>query len=182
MRRSMSGDTINGIPRVDPYARAAWKRTISWWLGGRLGTTKTGAAVWRRIGAPLEAPIMKATGGRMRLNFAAPVVVLTSTGRHSGERRETPLTYFTDRDDVILTVSHYGRRRNPSWYYNLIANPECELYIGPRGGRFVARETEGDDRDRLFALAVELFRGYAKYAQRTSSIRTIPMLRLTPVR
>ena len=110
---------------------------MSWWLGGRLGTTRTGAAVWRRIGAPIEAPIIRASGGRMRLNFGAQVVVLTSTGARSGQRRETPLTYFTDGDDVILTASHYGRRRNPSWYFNLVAHPECELHVGPYGGRFV---------------------------------------------
>ena len=46
----------------------------------------------------------------------------------------------------------------------------------------MARETEGADRDQLFALAVELYRGYANYAQRTNNIRTIPMLRLTPAR
>jgi len=55
----MSGDTISGIPRVDPHARAAWKRTVSWWFGGRLGSTRTGAPVRRRIGAPLEAPIIE---------------------------------------------------------------------------------------------------------------------------
>jgi hypothetical protein len=46
------------------------------------------------------------------------------------------------------------------------------------GGRFVARETEGDERDRLFALAADLYLGYPKYAERTD--RTIRMLRLAP--
>jgi len=88
--------------------------------------------------------------------------------------------YFTDGDDVILTVSNYGGARHPSWYYNLIAHPECELHIGPRGGRFVAHEIEGSERDRLFGLSVDLYPGYANYAQRTDGIRTIRMLRLTP--
>jgi F420H(2)-dependent quinone reductase len=44
----------------------------------------------------------------------------------------------------------------------------------------VAREAEDAERDRLFALAVDLFPGYAKYARRTEGIRTIRMLRLTP--
>ena len=108
------------------------------------------------------------------------MVVLTSTGAHSGQRRETPLTYFTDGDDVILTASNYGGARHPGWYYNLLAHPECELHIGPRGGQFVAREIEGAERDRLFALAVDLYPGYDKYAQQTDGIRTIRMLRVTP--
>jgi deazaflavin-dependent oxidoreductase (nitroreductase family) len=173
----MSGGTIGGIPCVDPRARrAAWKRAIQ-----RLVGTRPGAALHRMIAAPLDAPIMKATGGRVSLAIGVvPVVVLTSTGARSAQQRETPLIYFTDGDDVILTASNYGRARHPGWYHNLIAHPECELRIGPRGGRFVARQTEGAERDRLFAFAVDLYRGYGNYAQRADGIRTIRMLRLTP--
>ena len=83
-------------------------RNLNWWLGGQLAPTKTGLAIWRKVAAPLEAPIMKATRGRVRLNFAVPIVVLSSTGARSGERREIPLAYFTDGDDVILIASNYG--------------------------------------------------------------------------
>lgn len=173
----MSGDTINGIPRVDPRAgRPWWKRAIQ-----RVASTKPGTAVHRAIAARLDTPLMKATGGRVTLGVGAvPVAILTSTGARSGQRRETPLTYFTDGEDVILIASNYGGTRHPGWYYNLVAHPECELRIGERGGRFVARETKGVDRERLFALAVDLYRGYGEYAQRTDGIRTIRVLRLTP--
>ena len=178
---AMSGETINGIPRVDLHARPRWKRTLSWWAGGQLGSTKAALAAWRKIAAPIEAPIMNATRGRIKLNIGLPTVVLTSTGARSGQRRQTPLAYFTDGDDVILIASNYGRERHPAWYHNLLAHPECELHIGPRGGPFVAHEAEGADRDRLYALAVDrLNKGWARYEQRTDGIRTIPIMRLTP--
>ncbi|HSS23359.1 MAG TPA: nitroreductase/quinone reductase family protein [Mycobacterium sp.] len=79
---------------------------------------------------------------------------------------------------MILTASNYGGARHPGWYHNLLAHPECELHLGPRGGRFVAREVEGDERDRLFALAADVYLGYPTYAERTN--RTIRMLRLGP--
>lgn len=143
--------------------------------------TRPGATIHRMIAAPLDAPIMRATGGRVSLAVGAmPLVVLTSSGARSGQRRETPLGYFTDGDDVILIASSYGRARHPSWYHNLLANPECELHIGPRGGPFVARPTEGAERDRLFALAVDHYLGYANYAKQTDGTRTIPVLRLRP--
>lgn len=116
----------------------------------------------------------------MRLSNGAPVLVLTTTGARSGQQRERALAYFTDGDDVILMASNYGGARHPAWYHNLLAHPECELHIGPSGGRFVAREAEGDDRDRLFALAVGLLPASRKYVQRTQGIRTIRMLRLAP--
>jgi deazaflavin-dependent oxidoreductase (nitroreductase family) len=138
-------------------------------------------AIHRAIAAPLDAPIMKATGGRLSFQVGAvPVVVLASTGARSGKRRETPLLYFTDGDDVILTASNYGGTRHPGWYHNLVAHPECELRIGRRGGSFLAHEIEGAERDRLFALAGDLYLGYANYAQRVEGIRTIRALRLTP--
>jgi deazaflavin-dependent oxidoreductase (nitroreductase family) len=148
-------------------------------MGGALIATKPGATFYRRIVAPLEAPMMKATGGRMSLTgLALPMVVLTSTGARSGQLRETPLTYFTDGDDVIVGATNFGGVKHPSWYHNLRAHPECELHIGPRGGPFLAREAEGADRERLFALAVELFPGFNKYAQKTQGIRTVKVLRL----
>jgi deazaflavin-dependent oxidoreductase (nitroreductase family) len=148
----------------------------------RLVATKPGAAVHHKFVAPIDAPIMRVTGGRLNSTVGVvPVVVLTSTGARSGQRRATPLSYFTDGDDVILTAANYGGARHPGWYYNLLAYPECELSIGSRGAPFVAREAEGAERDRLFARAVDLYPGYAKYAQLTGG-RTIRMLRLTPAK
>lgn len=146
-----------------------------------LVATKPGAAIHRALAAPLDAPLMRLTRGRVSLAAGAmPLVVLTSTGARSGQRRETPLGYFTDGDDVILIASNYGGTRHPAWYHNLLADPECELHVGERGGRFVAREATGPDRDRLFDLAVNYYPGYGKYAQRTDGTRTIRVLRLTP--
>ncbi len=173
----MFDGTISGIPRVDPRAhRAAWKRGLA-----RLTSTKLGAAAHRTIAAPLDAAIIKITGGRVNLAAGAmPLAVLASTGARSGQRRETPLGYFTDGDDVIVIASNYGGQRHPGWYHNLIAHPECELHIGPHGGAFTAQEVDGADRGRLFGLAVRFYPGYAEYTKRTEGVRRIRILRLTP--
>ncbi|MCV7257801.1 nitroreductase family deazaflavin-dependent oxidoreductase [Mycobacterium shimoidei] len=173
----MPNDTLNGIPRVDPRGSSArWKRVVA-----SIAATKRGTAIHRAIAARLDAPIMRATRGHLNSAFGGlPIVVLISTGARSGQPRETPLTYFTDGDDVILVASNYGGARHPAWYHNLMAHPECELRIGKRGGRFVAREASGADRDRLYALAIELYPGYANYAAQTDGVRTIRVLRLTP--
>lgn len=176
----MRSDSLKGIPRVELESRPLWKRQLFWLIGGKLFTTERASAFWRRRVAPLEAPLIKATRGRARLSFSIPVLVLTSTGARSGKRYESPLAYFTDGDDVVLIASNYGRERHPGWYHNLLAHPDCELHIGPRGGRFVAREATGDDRDRLYALAAaRLNKGWNIYEERTDGIRTIPVLRLS---
>ncbi|MHC9296711.1 nitroreductase family deazaflavin-dependent oxidoreductase [Mycobacterium sp. LTG2003] len=175
----MRAGTVNGIPRVELENRPTWKRDMAWWFGGKLFSTKPFSTMWRKLVVPLEAPVQKATGGRLRLSVGIPVLVLTSIGARSVKRYETPLAYFTDGDDVILIASNYGRDRHPAWFHNLRAHPDCELHIGPRGGSFVAREAEDADRDRLYALAAaRLNKGWNVYEQRTDGIRTIPVMRL----
>jgi deazaflavin-dependent oxidoreductase (nitroreductase family) len=173
------GDLVNGIPRVDPtrepngYQRAAL----------RLFATKAGTSVHRGIGARVDAALSRATRGRVTAGLGIiPLVALISTGARSGEPRHAALLYFTDGDDVILMASSYGRARHPSWYYNLVAHPDCVLRAGRHGGRFVAHVTDGAERDRLYAMAVRHYAGYANYAANTDGVRTIPVLRLTPAR
>ena len=176
-----AADSLNGIPRVDLATRPQWKRDLAWFLGGQLSATKTALKIWRACAAPVDAPLMKATGGRVRLSFSMPVLVLISTGARTGQRRESPLAYFTDGDDVVLIASNYGGTRHPGWYYNLVAHPQCELRIGPRGGPFVAHETSEADRARLYALAAgRLAKVFELHEKRVPESRTIPVMRLTP--
>jgi deazaflavin-dependent oxidoreductase (nitroreductase family) len=169
--------TLHGIPRVDPSARRGpIKRAVQW-----LAATKQGVAFTRSVAVPIDSVLLKATHGRVGVTMgAAPVLLLTSTGARSGLPRSVPLQYFTDGDDVVLAASNFGGGRHPGWYHNLLANPECELRVGGNGGPFVAREVHDGDRRRLFELAIDLYPGYVKYADRTEGVRIIRMLRLTP--
>ena len=74
----MSTDSISGIPRLELHSRPVWKRNLAWWAGGNIFATRTGLALWRRFGAPMEARIVEASGGRLRLQPAFPVVMLTT--------------------------------------------------------------------------------------------------------
>jgi deazaflavin-dependent oxidoreductase (nitroreductase family) len=169
-------NTLNGIPRVDPGARrSVAKRVIQW-----CAATRWGVAATRSIAVPLDTFLLRATGGRAGVTMgAAPVAVLTSLGARSGLRRETPLQYFTDGDDVILAASNFGGGRHPGWYHNLRAHPACELRVGARGGPFTAAEVDDVEHARLFELATRLYPGYARCAERTAGVRSIGIFRLT---
>ncbi len=173
-------ELLNGIPRVDATAEAPLMlRMIT-----RILSTDAGSAVHRRVMAPLDLPLMRMTGGRLHFGKGTlPIVVLRSTGAKSGIARDVPLGYFTDGDDVILIASNWGQARHPNWYYNLLKSPQCQLFPEGRtdgGGHFVARLTEGEDRDRLFALAEGYASNFASYAVKTDGIRTINVFRLSP--
>ena len=176
-------EAISGIPRVDLQTRGPWRRRL-WWLagGGPLFLSKPVLALWRKYAAPVEARVVDASGGRLKLNPAVPIVVLTTTGAKSGQRRDVPLAYFTDGDDVVLIASNYGSGRHPGWYHNLRAHPGCELRIGSRGGAFTATEALGADRDRLYHLAADrLNHVFALHDKRSGADWTIPVMRLTPM-
>lgn len=150
----------------------------------RVLKTKLGSAIHRNVMAPLDAPLMRLTRGRMHFaKGTAPLVLLRVTGAKSGLQRDVPLGYFTDGDDVILIASNYGQARHPNWYYNLLRHPRCQLFADGRsdsGGNFVAHQTDGADHDRLLALAASYMSNFAAYVAKTQGIRTIPVLRLTP--
>jgi deazaflavin-dependent oxidoreductase (nitroreductase family) len=176
----MSTDTINGNPSRRPSSAPTVETQSELAVAREAVHHEVRRDDLAHVVAPVEAPPMKASRGRIRVSFSAPVVVLTSIGARSGERRAIPLTYFTDGDAVILIASNYGGPRHPAWYHNLLAHPQCELHLGTCGGRFIAEEARGSDRDRLYALATDrLNQAFALYGER-SGARTIPVMRLRP--
>ena len=147
----------------------------------RLFQTRLGTWVAIHVGQRIDPFLMRATRGRIRISFTAPTMLLTHTGAKSGKRRTTPLLYFTEGDKVVLIASKGGAPENPAWYHNVKAHPEVEASSDSRPQRYVAREAEGDERERLWKLATKLYSGYEDYQARATS-RRIPVIVLEPAR
>lgn len=165
----------NRVPSSDPTRAKNRRERTGAWLAERRVVT------WYlvNVGRVVDPFLMRISKGRFNSTGTNQVVVLTHTGRKSGLERTTPLVYFTDGDDVILIASKGGAPEHPIWYLNLQATPECRLHVGPDGGAYVARTATGAERDRLWGLAVTLYKGYAGYAERASN-REIPVVVCTP--
>ena len=101
----------------------------------------------------------------------APVLLLTSVGAKSGERRTTPVMYLPDGERMVIFASLGGAPNNPAWYHNLVANPSATVEVD-------AVVTSGEERDRLFEQQAELYPQFADYAQKTT--RQIPVVALVP--
>lgn len=116
-------------------------------------------------------------GGKVGGAFAGmPVVILNMTGAKSGEPQATPLVYSKDGDDFVLIASMGGAPKNPAWYYNLKAHPRVTLEVGTEKFEAEAIETEGEERERLYAAQAEKMPAFNEYRQKTT--RTIPVFRL----
>jgi deazaflavin-dependent oxidoreductase (nitroreductase family) len=113
-------------------------------------------------------------GGRM---WGAPVLLLTVRGRRSGKRRTTPLLYGTDGANLVVIASKGGDPRHPAWYLNLRGS-EADVRIGSEHRHVHAHDAEGEERDRLWRLMVELYPPYAQYQAKTD--RRIPVVVLEP--
>jgi deazaflavin-dependent oxidoreductase (nitroreductase family) len=107
------------------------------------------------------------------------VLLLTTTGRKSGEPRTKPLIYAADGDRYVIVASRGGAPKHPSWYLNLQQTPEVEVQVKDEVFRARARTAEGAERERLWTKVNEVWPHYAEYATRTD--REIPVVVLERV-
>ena len=108
-----------------------------------------------------------------------PTLLLTTTGRKSGEPRALPLIYGTAGESYVVIASKGGGPAHPLWFRNLEAKPECELQVGAKRVMARARVAEGDERERLWQQMAELYPPYLAYEQQATD-RTIPVVVLDP--
>jgi len=117
----------------------------------------------------------RASGGRIGQGSGRrKSLLLTTTGRKSGEKRHVALTYLEDGDAFVVVASYLGEPHNPAWYLNLQANPQATVRIGTREFAVLAREAEGEERERLFGRFDIEIGGYQAYADQTQ--RRIPVV------
>ena len=104
----------------------------------------------------------------------ATILVLTTTGRKSGEPRKFALIYDSRGDDLVVVASKGGAPDHPGWYENLLAHPDASVQV--RGELFDvrARTAEGAEREELWRLMNRSWPNYDTYATRTE--REIPVV------
>jgi deazaflavin-dependent oxidoreductase (nitroreductase family) len=125
--------------------------------------------------------VQRLSGGRLGGRVAGmPVLLLTTTGRRSGRRRTTPLTFFRSGPELVVVASNGGADRAPDWSLNLQHEPAAEVRIGARRIAVQAREASDEERERLWPTITGTYAGYARYERRTS--RAIPLFILRPNR
>jgi len=102
------------------------------------------------------------------------ILLLTTTGRKSGNETTTPLIFGMDGDNPVIVASKGGAPEHPGWYRNLAKEPQVELQV--KGDVFPAhaRTATGDEREELWELAARQWPDYDAYQQKTD--REIPVV------
>jgi deazaflavin-dependent oxidoreductase (nitroreductase family) len=116
------------------------------------------------------------TGGKVGHLWreGSTILLLTTTGRKTGEKRTTPLIYAEDGARYVIIASKGGAPDHPGWYENLAKTPEVELQVKDEVFRARAHTAHGDERARLWRKANEVWPHYDEYAKKTA--REIPVV------
>lgn len=122
----------------------------------------------------------RANEGKVGGPFAgAPLLLLHTVGARTGQPRVNPVMYRKVGDSYAVFASKSGAPDNPGWYHNLVANPQVSAEIGTETRQFVARVTEGAERERIWTAHKHDNPGFAGYEAKTT--RQIPVIVLEPV-
>lgn len=133
-----------------------------------------------RVMSALNTWSYKLTKGRVggKLRGGAPVCLVTTIGRRSGEPRTKPLLYLEDGDDVVLVASMGGMSKHPVWYLNMEKSPDVEIQIGSRKRKLRARRATDAEKAALWPKLTAMYRDYDDYQARTD--RNIPVMICSP--
>jgi len=136
--------------------------------------------VFVRVFSSFHRTVVRGSGGRLLTGFKGqPMILLTATGRKSGQARTWPLTGLRVGDGWAVAASNGGHDHHPAWYLNLEADPRATVEEGRRKVVVRARITEGAERDALYDQFKSYLGNYTDYEQATD--RVIPVVLLEPV-
>ncbi len=125
-----------------------------------------------------HATVYERSGGRIGAWAGLPTLLLSVTGRKSGQVRSTPLVYFEDEGSYVVVGSDGAAKRDPQWWKNLQVDPAGAVRIGRSQFDVTARLAAGAERERLWEVGKSVNPMWSKYQTRTK--RELPVVVLTP--
>lgn len=138
-----------------------------------------GATGLRMVGK-LNVPVYRLSRGRIGGKVGkGPVLLLTTTGRKSGEPRTAPVLYLADGERYVVINTNAGNTKVPAWSLNLRADPEAEVEVRGRRTKVRARLAEGEERADLWRRHMQQYSGWDYYESKLD--REIGVFVLEPV-
>ena len=118
-------------------------------------------------------------GGEIEGMHRDRIVLLTTTGARTGQRRTTPMMFHRDGGRLLVVASNVGAPKHPDWYRNLVADPRVTVEVGDETYPAVATTLEGTERARAWSMLKESYPFFAGHEASTE--RVIPVVALSRV-
>ena len=147
----------------------------------RVAGTRAFAVVGSKLFPPIDRVLHRLTGGRVVLSASlVPSLVLTTTGRKSGQQRRTPLATLPLDDDFLVVGSNFGKDHHPAWTANLLADPRATVSFKGQTIPVVARLLDADEKAEVWPQLLRIWPTYDRYVERSG--RDLRVFRLEPHR
>lgn len=105
------------------------------------------------------------------------IVLLTTTGAKTGQRRTTPMMFHRDGDRVLVIASNVGAPKDPDWYVNLVVNPRVTVELPDETYDAVAKQLSTEERPPVWEMLTENYPFFIDHQEKAG--RTIPVVALT---
>ena len=124
--------------------------------------------------------LLKLTHGRLfdTARGGRKVLLLTTTGRKSGQPRTVVLVYIRDGEDFVVFASDQGKDRPPAWWLNLQKDPNAVLHVKGQKFNVIARKATDLEDTRLWPKAVAYSSHWKEFRARAK--RHLPLVILRP--
>ncbi len=130
--------------------------------------------VMHNVLVPLDRALFRATKGRASLAHVgagnAQVMqnlLLTTVGRKSGKRRDSPVLFLDHDGGYVIVGSRYGSEQHPGWTYNLLADPQATVLVRGRQQRVTARRLSEAELKALWPQLLRIYPAWQDYRERT---------------
>lgn len=131
------------------------------------------------FGSKAHAWLVRRSGGKIGGRaFGAEILVLRTTGRRSGQQRDSPMFYLPHGAGFAVVASNAASERPPAWWLNLQANPQAEALVRGTTNLVAARAATEQEVAELWPAFVELYSGYDYY--KSIAHRELPVVVLEP--
>lgn len=162
---------------VSPYAEAS----LFFRVMRRIPGWRPVSWLFARILPPFDRFVARITGRTMTftgLVTGLQVILLTTTGAKTGAPRTHPVLSLSQGDGFVVIASNFGQEHNPSWYYNLRANPKAKVTLSGSTQDVTAHEVTGPQRDMYWRQGCRMYPSWNLYKKR-SPHRDFPILVLS---
>ena len=133
-----------------------------------MATTRAFAATGGKIFPPIDRALNRITGGRVVLSASlVPSLVLTTTGRKTGQPRRAPMATLPTDDGFLVVGSNFGKEHHPAWTANLLAEPKAVVTFKGQTIPVVARMLGPDEKAKVWPDLLEIWPAWTSYTERS---------------